>query len=115
MGWTKIPKEHHPIFREALPEDARVETLNMFGGVAGLVNGHMFGGLRATTAVVRLPEDVAVPGGSAFDPTGSGRIMKEMVVLPEAIFHDARALRHWLTRGLEHTATLPPKVKKKAP
>ena len=32
MAWTKIPKEHHPIFFDAVPDDPRVETIKMFGG-----------------------------------------------------------------------------------
>jgi hypothetical protein len=26
MAWIKVPPEHHPLFREALPRDPRVET-----------------------------------------------------------------------------------------
>lgn len=42
MAWIKVPPEHHPVFRAALPRDPRVETLQMFGGVAAKVNGHFF-------------------------------------------------------------------------
>ncbi|HEV7559512.1 MAG TPA: hypothetical protein VGO00_28745, partial [Kofleriaceae bacterium] len=54
MPWVKIPAEHHPIFRAALPKDPRVETLQMFGGVAAKVNGNMFGGLFGASAMVLL-------------------------------------------------------------
>ena len=95
MAWTKIPKEHHPLFEAALPADARVETLHMFGGVAALVSGHMFGGLWENSAVVRLAEGdlqavLTMPGGSVFDPMGKGRIMKDMAVLPEPVFRENR-------------------------
>ena len=45
MAWVKIPAEHHPLFHAALPDDPRVETMKMFGGVAAKVNGHIFAGL----------------------------------------------------------------------
>jgi TfoX/Sxy family transcriptional regulator of competence genes len=116
MAWVKIPAEHHPLFTAAVPDDGRVETLRMFGGVAALVNGHMFGGLWADSAVVRVDEpdqrEALALGGTPFDPMGKGRVMKDMVVLPRATFADAEALRGWLTRALAYTATLPPKPKK---
>ena len=47
MAWVKVPPENHPIFHAALPKDPRVSTLNMFGGVAAMVNGNIFAGLFA--------------------------------------------------------------------
>src|SRR6185503_15163208 len=43
MAWVKIPAEHHPLFLAALPKDPRIQTLKMFGGAAGTVNGKMIG------------------------------------------------------------------------
>ena len=34
MPWIKVPPENHPAFLSALPKDARVETMKMFGGIA---------------------------------------------------------------------------------
>jgi TfoX/Sxy family transcriptional regulator of competence genes len=124
MAWQKIPKEHHALFTAAFPADDRATSLAMFGGLAGTVNGHMFAGLWADTACVRLPEDsraeaLALKGSSIFDPMGNGRTMKDMVVLPPKVFQDAAALRGWMRRAFDYTATLPPKkakaAKKKAP
>src|SRR5512146_335779 len=56
MSWVKIPKENHPLFLAALPTDRRVVTLAMFGGIAGLVNGNMFGGLFGRSAIVKLDD-----------------------------------------------------------
>lgn len=42
MAWVTIPAENHPIFRDALPKNPRVEMMKMFGGIAAKVNGHMF-------------------------------------------------------------------------
>ena len=119
MAWQKIPRENHPVFYAALPEDPQVETVKMFGGLAGLVNGHMFSGLWADTVVVRLSEKdrdkvLSMPGGSEFDPMGRGRPMKEMVLLPKEVLAKKAELRRWLKKALTYTAVLPPKVKKAA-
>jgi len=115
MAWTKIPKEHKPLFYSVLPDDPRVEAKEMFGGVAAMVNGHMFGGLWAESMMVRLsPVDqakVLAMGGEPFDPMGRG-VMKDTVVLPAEVMGDRDGLRAWLRKALEVTAALPPKVKK---
>jgi TfoX/Sxy family transcriptional regulator of competence genes len=115
MAWQKIPQEHKPLFYAAMPGDLRAETVEMFGGVAGTVNGHMFGGLWADSVMVRLPPEglaeVLAQGGEPFNPMGRA-VMRDMVVLPSAVLRDRETLRGWLLRALEFTATLPPKVKK---
>jgi TfoX/Sxy family transcriptional regulator of competence genes len=115
MAWTKIPKENKPLFYAALPDDPRVEPKEMFGGVAGTVNGHMFGGLWAESVMVRLsPEgqaEVLAMGGEPFDPMGRGA-SKDMVVLPATVMRDREGLRAWLRKAMEVTAALPPKAKK---
>ena len=77
MAWTKIPPEHHPIFREALPRDPRIETLQMFGGVAAKVNGNLFGGTFGRSVMLLLSETdgeeaLALEGAAPFDPMGDG-------------------------------------------
>jgi len=119
MAWIKIPAENHPIFHAALPLDPRVSTMNMFGGVAAIVNGHMMGGLFGRSALVKLsPEDqkaaLALDGAEPFDPMGNGRVMKDTIFLPETIMDEPDELAGWLRRGLEYTASLPPKIKKGA-
>jgi TfoX/Sxy family transcriptional regulator of competence genes len=114
MAWVKIPAENHPLFLAALPKDPRVSTVQMFGGVGALVNGNMFGGLFARSALVKLAERdqreaLAIDGSQPFDPMGNGRVMKDTVLLGESIMDDAAALRGWLQRALDYTATLPPK------
>lgn len=56
MAWVTAPPENHPLFRAALPSDARVETVQMFGGIAAKVNGHLFAGLFGRSTMVRLDE-----------------------------------------------------------
>ena len=56
MAWVKVPPEHHPLFHAALPKDPRVQTMNMFGGVAAKVNGYIFAGLFGRSTMVWLQE-----------------------------------------------------------
>jgi TfoX/Sxy family transcriptional regulator of competence genes len=114
MAWVKIPAEHHPIFLAALPSDPRVSTLQMFGGIAAKVNGHMMAGLFGRSAMVRLSKAdqqaaLALDGAAPFDPMGNNRPMTDSVLLPEDVMDDRSVLRDWLSRALAYTATLPPK------
>ena len=120
MAWVKIPADNHPVFHAAVPKDRRASTLKMFGGLAGLVNGNMFGGLFGRSVVVKLSAEdqqhaLALDGAVPFDPMGNGRIMKDMIFLPETVLDDSAELRDWLRRAFDYTATLPPKVKKAKP
>ena len=115
MAWIKVPAEHHPIFRAALPKGAT--TKNMFGGVAAFVNDNMFGGLFARSIVVRLSaadeqEARALDGATPFDPMGDGRVMSQKILMPESLMDEPAELRAWLKRAYDHVATLPRKVKK---
>ena len=117
MAWVKIPPEHHPIFRAALPKDPRIETMNMFGGIAAKVNGNMFAGLFGRSAMIWLPEDeraevLALEGAAPFDPMGDGR-KSDKVMLPEAFMEETDELRKWLKRAFTAASKLPPKAAKK--
>jgi TfoX/Sxy family transcriptional regulator of competence genes len=119
MAWVKVPPEHHPLFRAALPDDPRVETRDMFGGVAAKVNGHLFAGLFGRSTMVLLPEAeraaaLALPGASLFDPMSDGRARSDKVMLPEALMHDPPELRRWIARAFEGAASLPAKAAKTA-
>jgi hypothetical protein len=119
MAWVKVPPEHHPIFHAALPKDLRVETMNMFGGVAAKVNGHIFAGLFGRSTILCLPEPLksealALEGAGPFDPMGDGRAMSDKVMLPEAMMEEPLELQRWIARAFEATAVLPPKKPKPA-
>ena len=119
MAWVKVPPENHPIFHAALPRDLRVETLNMFGGVAAKVNGHIFAGLFGRSTMVWLAEPeraraLALPGAAMFDPMGDGRARSDKVMLPERMMRDPAALRSWIARAFRAAAALPPKATKPA-
>lgn len=117
MAWIKIPAENHPLFHAALPKDPRISTLNMFGGVAAMVNGNMFGGLFARSALVKLAEAdqqeaMRLDGAEPFDPMGNGRVMKDTIMLPDSVMDEPGELRDWLRKAFDYAATLPPKQKK---
>jgi TfoX/Sxy family transcriptional regulator of competence genes len=116
MPWVKIPAEHHPIFKDALPKDPRVETLVMFGGLAAKVNGNIFAGLFGRSVMIWLPEEerakaLALKGAAPFDPMGDGRARSDKVMLPEAMMKKPADLRRWVARAFEAAAQLPPKTK----
>ena len=116
MAWIKVPAEHHPIFRAALPKDPRVDTFPMFGGVAAKVNGNFFAGLFGRSSIIWLPENergeaLALEGAAFFDPMGDGRARSDKVMLPEAMMEEPDELRRWLARAFKAAAKLPLKVK----
>ena len=115
MPWIKVPPAHHPIFLAALPEDPRIETRRMFGGIAAKVNGHVFAGLFGRSTMIWLPEDqraeaLALEGAARFDPMGDGRASNK-VMLPEGMMAKPAELRWWLERAFVAAAALPPKRK----
>src|SRR5262245_50054654 len=119
MAWVKVPREHHPLFYAALPNDPRIETMLMFGGIAAKVNGNMFAGLFGRSAIVALAdpdrkEALALEGASLFDPMGNGRVISDKIMLPESVMHDEEELREWISRAFKSSAKLPPKAAKPA-
>jgi hypothetical protein len=119
MAWVKVPHEHHPIFQAALPDDPRVESVKMFGGVAAKVNGNLFAGLFGRSTMIWLPESerseaLALPGAAPFDPMGDGRARSDKVMLPEAMMREPAELRRWIARAFKGAAKLPAKAPKTA-
>ena len=115
MASVKVPSENQPLFFAALPRDPRVETIQMFGGIAAKVNGRVFAGLFGRSTMVLLPEPertaaLELEGAAFFDPMGDGRARSEKVMLPESVMRDPLALRRWLARAFEAAARLPPKA-----
>lgn len=118
MAWVKIPAEHHPLFLAALPQDPRVETVKMFGGVAAKVNGHLFAGLFGLSAMIWLPESergeaLALKGAAPFDPMGDGR-KSDKVMLPPAVMRKPAELKKWLARAFQGAQQRPVKKSKPA-
>jgi TfoX/Sxy family transcriptional regulator of competence genes len=117
MAWVKVPADNHPLFHAALPRDRRVSTVRLFGSIAGLVNGNMFCGLFARSALVKLgeadhAEAMKLDGSEPFDPMQTGRVMSNTVLLPETIMDEPGELRDWFHKAFAYAVTLPPKKKK---
>jgi TfoX/Sxy family transcriptional regulator of competence genes len=118
MAWVKVPPENHAVFHAALPKDARVHTVKMFGGVAATVNGNLFAALFGLSTMIWLPEAeraaaLAMPGATPFDPMGR-HMRSDKVMLPERVMTEPAELRRWIARAFEGAAQLPPKANKPA-
>jgi TfoX/Sxy family transcriptional regulator of competence genes len=116
-GTMRIPKPtdaDKAYFHSLVPDDSRVEVKPMFGNLAAFVQGNMFLGLFGGDVGVRLGdadrEQLIAEGGGGFGPPE--RPMKEYVALPAAWREERERAAVWVRRGLEHTATLPPKAAK---
>ena len=115
MEMPKPTDAEKELFRSLVPDDPRVEVKPMFGNLGAFVNGNMFMGLFGADVGVKLPEadreallreDGAGPFGPAERPMGG------YVTLPAA-WHAAPAnAEPWITKALDHIASLRPKVKK---
>jgi len=111
--WRRSPPELVEAFDATLPDDPRIERRQMFGFPAAFTGGHLFTGLHQADILVRLTEAdraklLAEPGARVFEPM-AGRPMREYVLVPPALHSDRRALRGWMMRALEFTASMPPK------
>ena len=101
--------------RKTLQQVPGVEERKMFGGLAFLLNGHMFCGIVREDLMVRVgPEQheaaLAEPHVRPMDFTG--RPLRGMVYVGAAGLQSAPALRQWVERGHSLARSLPPKVKR---
>jgi hypothetical protein len=92
--------------------DGEVTERKMFGGLAFLLNGHMFAGVVGEDLMVRLGEvgaDAALWHAHVREMDFTGRVMKTMVFVgPSGL--GGSALRHWVTAAAAFTRTLPAKA-----
>ncbi len=98
--------------RRLVVNDPSVAERKMFGGLCFTSNGHMCFGVVGEELMVRVGPDawsdsLERPFTREMDFTG--RSMKGMVYVAAEGIDDDAALSAWLDRGLEFTATLPPK------
>jgi hypothetical protein len=111
MGMPKPTEADRERFRSLVPDDPRVAVKPMFGNLGAFVNGNMFMGLFGSDVGVRLaPGDaaelLAVEGAGPFGP--AQRPMGGYVSLPADLLASGEGAR-WVTRALEHVASMPPK------
>ena len=97
--------------RAAVPLGAEVTERKMFGGLAFLLNGHMFAGVVGNELMVRVGYQAAQ---QAFEHDYvremdfTGRPMKNMIFVQPAGLRGP-ALRTWVTAAANHARSLPPK------
>ncbi len=87
----------------------------MFGGLAFMSHGHMFIGVLGGTLMARVgpreyPNALMKPHVREMDFTG--KPMKGYVFVEPDGFESDAALKFWVNKSYEFTATLPPKAPK---
>lgn len=92
--------------------DVQSTELQMFGGLAYMVRGHMTVGIMGDDLLVRVGKEghddaLAQPHTREFDFTG--RPMSSMVTVTAPGLASDDDLATWVRRGLDFTATLPAK------
>ncbi len=117
MKLPRLDPDAKRFFEEILPDDARVRTRSMFGGLGSFVNGNMFAGALGTKVFLRLPEPeratlLREPGGGPFEPV-RGHAMAGYATVPEAWTKDAARARAEAKKAFEFVASLPPKKPKR--
>ena len=91
--------------------DAEITERKMFGGLAFMLNGHMFTGIVGGELMLRLGEagaEAALRREHVRQMDVTGRPMKAMVFVEPAGL-DGHALAQWVTSAAAFVRTLPPK------
>lgn len=98
--------------RTTLSRRRGVTEKKMFGGVAFLVNGHMFCGVNREDLVVRVGPDAwarALSKKHARPMDFTGRPLSGYVYVAPPGVRTATSLKAWLEQGLRFARTLPPR------
>ncbi len=95
-----------------LGEEDGLAQKKMFGGLAVLLGGHMAVGVYGDDLLVRTDPGqqdmlLAEPGTRPFAMTG--RPMKGWIVVDASMCAEDEDLRRWVSRGVAHARSLPPK------
>lgn len=98
--------------RDILGGEAGLAEKKMFGGLAVLLGGNMAVGVYGDDLLVRTDpgqQDAMLgePGTRPFDMTG--RPMKGWIVVDAGICAEDADMRRWVSRGVAHARSLPPK------
>ena len=101
--------------REVVLIDAEVTERKMFGGLAFLLDGHMFVGIVGSELMVRIGDDAAQRAlelDHVREMDFTGKPMKNMIFVEPAGLHGP-ALERWVTAAADYARTLPPKQPKR--
>jgi TfoX/Sxy family transcriptional regulator of competence genes len=100
--------------RSVMPTDAEVTERKMFGGLAFLLEGHMFAGIVGSELMVRIGDEAAQRAlelDHVREMDFTGRPMKNMIFVQPAGLHGP-ALERWITAAADYARTLAPKQPK---
>ena len=100
--------------REVMPADTEVTERKMFGGLAFLLQGHMFAGIVGSELMVRLGYEAArraLERDHVREMDFTGRPMKNMIFVEPAGLRGP-ALERWITAAADFARMLPPKQPK---
>lgn len=92
--------------------DGEITERHMFGGLAFMLNGHMFAGIVGDELMLRLGEagaEAALRREHVREMDFTGRVMKAMVFI-EPGGSGGSALGEWIAAAAAFTRTLPPTV-----
>lgn len=115
--WRPSPETLVQLFGRVVDPIVGVERRKMFGYPCAFVNGQMFAGLHQERMVLRLPVDkrgefLKLEGAEIFEPM-PGRVMKEYVVVPQALLDEPDRLTEWLIASFHFAQSLEPKAPRK--
>lgn len=101
--------------RQIVGDGPSLTERTMFGGIAFMLNGHMFCGITRDDLMVRVGPDrfeeaLARPGARPMDFTG--RPMKGMLFVSAEGYGTDEQLRAWVEQTLEYARSLPAKKKR---
>jgi len=97
--------------RAVIPRGADVTERKMFGGLAFLLDGHMFAGIVGNELMVRLGYQAAqqaLERDHVREMDFTGRPAKNMIFVEPAGLRGP-ALQSWVTAAADHVRSLPPK------
>jgi TfoX/Sxy family transcriptional regulator of competence genes len=114
--FTKSPEELVQLFERAMKDFPMATQRKMFGYPCAFVNGNMFAGLFQDEMFLRLSDEDRAAirkeyGTPLFEPM-PGHPMRQYVLVPHYVLKSPRLLRMWLTKGMEHAKSLPPKLQR---
>ncbi len=113
MEWKKPSKELADLLAKAI-EPIKSQKKTMFGAPVYTINGNMFTGVHEDHIFLRLSETDRKEISSRFkearpfEPV-KGRIMREYMVAPPAIYNNRELLQLWLKKSYDFAVALPAK------
>lgn len=99
------------------PEGVKLTYKHFFSGAAVYANGRICVSLTPAGFALKLLETsraklLKQKGTKQLRYFPKGHIKADYIVLPPAMVHDSKTLRHWIMSSIEYVLTLPSPIKK---